>query len=139
MKGRIRIWAMLCFGLAAGLVLSATNQAGAQCSGGYSYGGWYNPGGSAYYTPAPSIPQAEQPKASPSGPVAQSNSQTYQSFSAEPSPAPSPTYSVPSYPTYGGNYGFYYGGPAYYGGYGYSSGWRSLDNAGDHGVSPNYP
>jgi hypothetical protein len=39
----------------------------------------------------------------------------------------------------GGNYGFYYGGPAYYGGYGYSSGWRSLDNANNHGVSPNYP
>jgi hypothetical protein len=104
--------------------------------------GWQGP--TTYQPTAPQAATANQ--AAPSnGQLAQSNVQTYQSFSAPPSPAYSPpspaysygltpTYSAPSYPTYGG-YG-YYGGPSYYGGsYGYSPGWRSLDTANHHGTS----
>jgi hypothetical protein len=81
--------------------------------------------------------------APPAGRMAQSNNQTYQSFSAEPAPtytpAPAATYYAPSYPSYNG--GFYGYSPYNYGG-GYNSGysdWRRWDNANYHGISPNYP
>jgi hypothetical protein len=117
----------------------------------YSYapawGGWQQ---SMTYQPAPSYAVPPAPAqagtaAQPNGQIAQSNGQTYQSFSAEGAPANSygstATYPVQAYPTYNGYYGGsgYYGSPNY-GGYGYSSNWRSLDNARYHGVDPNaYP
>jgi len=131
MKGMVRNSALLCIGLAASLVVLSGNQASAQCSNGYYSGGWYYPGGYTYYSPAPvnqpaapstapATAQSAAPSAVPSnGQVAQSNSQTYQSFSAEPSPVYSaPTYTAQSYPAYGGNYGYSYGWPTYYGGFG---------------------
>jgi hypothetical protein len=142
---------VLATGFAAAFLFNAP-RASAQCSSGYYSGGWYYPSGYAYDNPAPvyeqvapsgasSTGQAAQLKDPSNGQVAQSNSFTYQSFSASPSsssaPAPAPTYVTPSYPMYGGYYGYgYYGAPYYYSGsgYGYSSGWQSLDNANHHGI-----
>ena len=103
-------------------------------------GGWQQP---MSYQPAPSPPGQQSAKpgtmAVANGRTAQSNTQTYQSFSAQPAAStPTATYPVQAYPTYAGNNG-YYGAPLY-GGNGYSQGWRSFDNAHDHGVNPNaYP
>jgi hypothetical protein len=151
MKRTMGISLMLATGFAAAFLFNAS-RASAQCSSGYYSGGWYYPGSYAYDNPGPvqqqaaspgasSNGQAAQSKAPSNGQVAQSNDFSYQSFSATPSPtsapAPAPTYVTPSYPTYGGYYGYgYYGAPYYYGGsgYGYSSGWRSLDNANHHGM-----
>jgi hypothetical protein len=86
------------------------------------------------------------------GQMAQSNNQSYQSFSAEPQAAPTYSYAPNtsySYPTYGYGYGYggpYYGGSfnggSYYGGngsYGNTTGSR-WDNAGNHGINANaYP
>jgi len=114
-------------------------------SPGYAYGGWQ--GYYSNYQPAPAqtmtyqqapnqVPPAPTPQA---GQTAQSNTQTYQSFSAEPSAAPmyaapAPTYSYPAYGGYYGNGG--YGYPSYYGNT-TNSQW---DNANYHGINPNrYP
>jgi hypothetical protein len=120
-------------------------------SPGYSYGygggGWQ---GYSYYQPAPAqtmtyqqapsqVPPAPAP---PAGQTAQSNNQTYQSFSAEPQAtgtyaAPAPTYSYPAYGGYYGN-GFYGGG--YGGGYYGNTTNSQWDNANYHGINPNaYP
>jgi hypothetical protein len=126
MKALLRVSRLLCFGCAASLLLIGAKQASAQCSNGYNSGGWYNPGGYTYYSPAPVYQQAvpspapstAQPAAPSNGQVAQSTGQTYQSFSATPSPVYStPTYAAPSYPAYGGYFGSSYGSPTYYGGY----------------------
>jgi hypothetical protein len=103
---------------------------------------WRGP--SSYQPPpaqaAPAPPAASTAPAPPAGRTAQSNSQTYQSFSAEPAPlysnAPAAVYAAPAYPAYGGFYGSpYYGNPYY----GYQSNYRSnerWDNANDHGIPP---
>jgi hypothetical protein len=151
MKRSKGVFLVLATGFAVAFLFSAS-RASAQCSSGYYSGGWSYPGGYAINNSAPVYQQAvpsgasfngqAAPLTAPSnGQIAQSNGLTYQSFSATPSsasaPAPAPTYVTPSYPTYDGNYGYgYYGAPYYYGGsgYGYSSGWRSLDNANHHGI-----
>lgn len=85
------------------------------------------------------------------GQTAQFNNQTYQSFSAEPQPAPAYSYGPAmgySYPQYGGyygsgNYGSPYNGGSYYGGYAspsYNTTNGRFDNANNHGINPaNYP
>jgi hypothetical protein len=127
---------LLCVGCAVSVALLGGKQAWAQCPNGSYSGGWYYPS-YTYYSPAPVYQQAAptpapttaqsttQPASPSNGQVVQSNGQTYQSFSATPSPASStPTYAAPSYPIYGGNYGYSYGQPTYYGGYsgGYNGG-----------------
>jgi len=114
----------------------------------YAYGGGWQ-GYYSNYQPMPIQTMTYQQAPSPvppapsaqAGQTAQANSQTYQSFSAEPPAAttyaaPAPTY---SYPAYGGYYGNgFYGGysPGYYGNT-TNSQW---DNANYHGINPNaYP
>jgi hypothetical protein len=145
MKRSRKLSLILAIGFAVAFLFNAP-RASAQCSSGYYSGGWYYPGGYAYYNPAPvyqqaapagvsSNGQAAQSNAPSYGQVAQSNGVTYQSFSATPSStsatAPVPAYVTPSYSTYSGNYDYGYIGGS---GYGYPSGWRSLDNANHHGI-----
>ncbi len=130
MKTLLRASRLLCFGCAVSLALLGGKQASAQCPNVYYSGGWYSAGGYTYYapapvnqqaatSPAPSAAKSATPSAAPSnGQVAQSTSETYQSFSATPSPVYAvPTYAAPSYPAYGGYYGSSYASPTYYGGY----------------------
>jgi hypothetical protein len=83
------------------------------------------------YQAAPAPAATAGQTGQPDGQMAQSNSQTYQSFSAEtavPANGPAVGYPVQFYPAYGGS------------SYGYSSDWRSLDNARFNGVNPGaYP
>ncbi len=128
---------------------NAQGNYGSGCSSGAPAGpppaGWNGP--SSYHPgpnqappapPPPPAPQSTQFNGQPNGQMAQSNNQTYQSFSAEPAPvfsgAPAATY---SYPAYGG-YGGFYGSPYNNGYYGYGNqSWRRWDNAGNHGF-PGY-
>ena len=89
--------------------------------------------------PPPPAPQSTQFNGQPNGQMAQSNNQTYQSFSAEPAPVysapPAATYSYPAYGGYGGFSGAPYNNGYY--GYGNNQSWRRWDNAGNHGF-PGY-
>lgn len=121
---------------------------GCYSSPGYAYGGWQGnysnyqpmPAQTMTYQQAPNpVPPAPTP---PAGQTAQSNNQTYQSFSAEPQAtgtyvAPAPSY---SYPAFGGNYGNGYYGGGYGGGYYGNTTNSQWDNANHHGINPNlYP
>jgi hypothetical protein len=123
---------------------------GSGCSSGAPTGpppaGWngpssYQPGPNqaAPAPPPPPAPQSTQFNGQSNGQMAQSNNQTYQSFSAEPAPVysspPAATYSYPAYGGYGGFYGSPYNNGYY--GYGNNQSWRRWDNAGNHGF-PNY-
>jgi hypothetical protein len=128
--------AFVVFGFACAAQPAHAQQWGYGCApqpmGQVTYG-WQGP---MTYQPTPY--QAAPQTAPSNGQMAQSNGQTYQSFSAPPTPAygAAPIYTAPSYPAYGGYYGGYYSSPYYYGGsYGYSPGWRSLDTANHHGTS----
>jgi hypothetical protein len=107
------------------------------CGSGIPATAWQGPQASSQPSMARTTP------APPAGQTAQSNNQTYRSFSAEPAPAPTYSYAPSttySYPTYG-YYGNSYYGNGYYGGYGYSYGSNQRwDNANNHGINPNaYP
>jgi hypothetical protein len=145
---------LMVFGI-SGLASVANAQQWGGCSPapGPAVSGWNGP--SSYQPPGaqnaiPPAPggmtnqqaPAQAAPAPQAGQTAQFNNPTYQSFSAEP-PVAAPMYSNGpttgyAYPQYGG---YYYGTPYYYspnyygGSYGYSRGWRSLDNANHHGTS----
>jgi hypothetical protein len=111
---------------------------GCGCSSAAPATAWQAPAQAMNVPPAPAQTASPAPQA---GQMAQSNNQTYRSFSADPTPAAAPVYAAPVQ-NYGG-YG-YYGTPNYggsfngYQSYGYGGGdYRRWDNANNHG-NPSY-